>query len=97
MKKYIGYLPAVLLLVFYLLTGLTGVSMVLPIILIWLACLLMAGVLLHKGIVWGGVFGAFPALFMALKGGTECFRFQIGTQWLCADHRGTPSSFSFCR
>ena len=71
MKKYIGYLPAVLLLVFYLLTGLTGVSMVLPMILVWLACFLLAGVLLHKGIVWGGVFGAFPALFMAFKGGTE--------------------------
>jgi len=40
-------------------------------ILIWLACFLVAAVLLHKGIIWGGVFGAFPSLHMIYRGGSE--------------------------
>ena len=71
MKKYIGYLPPVLFLTFYLLAGLTGVSMAMAMILIWLACFLIAAVLLHKGIIWGGVFGAFPALHMIYRGGSD--------------------------
>ncbi len=71
MKKYIGYLPPVLFLTFYLLAGLTGVSMAMAMILIWLACFLIAAVLLHKGIIWGGVFGVFPALHMIYRGGSD--------------------------
>lgn len=71
MKKYIGYIPPVFFLTFYLLSGLTGVSMAMAMILIWLGCFLIAAVLLHKGIVWGGVFGAFPALHMIYRGGSE--------------------------
>ena len=64
MKKYLGYIPAVFFLTFYLFSGLTGVSMAMGMILIWLACFLIAAVLLHKGIIWGGIIGAFPALHM---------------------------------
>ena len=71
MKKYLGYIPAVFFLAFYLFSGLTGVSMAMGMILIWLACFLIAAVLLHKGILWGGVFGAFPALHMIYRGGSE--------------------------
>ncbi len=71
MKKYIGYLPPVFFLTFYLLTGLTGVSTAMAMILIWLACFLIAAVLLHKGIVWGGIFGSFPALHMICRGDSE--------------------------
>jgi len=71
MKKYIGYIPPVFFLSFYLLAGLTGVSMAMVMILIWLACFLIAAVLLQKGIVWGGVFGSFPALHMIYRGGSE--------------------------
>ena len=71
MKKYLGYIPAVFFLTFYLFSGLTGVSMAMGIILIWLTCFLIAAVLLHKGIIWGGVFGAFPALHMIYRGGIE--------------------------
>ena len=71
MKHYLGYIPAVFFLIFYLFTGLTGVSMALFLLLIWLACFLLAAVLLHKGIIWGGVFGAFPALHMIYRGGSE--------------------------
>ena len=45
--------------------------MAMAMILIWLACFLIAAVLLHKGIVWGGVFGAVPALHMIYRGGSE--------------------------
>ena len=71
MKKYLGYIPAVFFLAFYLFSGLTGVSMAMGMILIWLACFLIAAVLLHKGILWGGVFGVFPALHMIYRGGSE--------------------------
>ena len=40
-------------------------------ILIWLGCFLLAAVLLHKRIIWGGVFGAFPALHMIYRGDIE--------------------------
>ena len=71
MKKYLGYIPAVLFTVFYLLAGLTGSISAIPMILVWLGCFLIAAVLLHKGIVWGGVFGVFPALHMICRGGSE--------------------------
>lgn len=66
MKKYIlGYIPAILFTLFYLIAGvLTGVSLSMSMILIWLACFWIAAVLLHKGLFWGGAFGLFPALHM---------------------------------
>jgi len=70
-KKYLGYIPATVFLIFYLFAGLTGSSLALFMILIWLSCFLIAAVLLHKGIVWGGVFGALPALHMIYRGGSE--------------------------
>ena len=71
MKKYLGYIPLVFFLTFYLFSGLTGVSMALGMISIWLTCFLIAAVLLHKGIIWGGIFGAFPAVHMIYRGGSE--------------------------
>ena len=71
MKKYLGYIPAVLFTVFYLLAGLTGSISAISMILVWLGCFLITAVLLHKGIVWGGVFGVFPALHMIYRGGSE--------------------------
>ena len=71
MKKYLGYIPAILFLSIYLFAWFTGASMVFSMILIWLACFLLAAVLLHKRIIWGGVFGAFPALHMIYRGDIE--------------------------
>ena len=71
MKKYLGYIPLVFFLTFYLFSGLTGVSMALGMISIWLTCFLIAAVLLHKGIIWCGIFGAFPAVHMIYRGGSE--------------------------
>ncbi|MBQ8612483.1 MAG: substrate-binding domain-containing protein [Oscillospiraceae bacterium] len=71
MKKYLGYIPAILSLSLYLFSWLTGTGMVYSMILLWQVCFLLAAVLLHKQIVWGGVFGAFPALHMIYRGGIE--------------------------
>lgn len=71
MRKYIGYIPLVLFAVLYLLSGLTGASLALFMVLIWLGCFLIAAVLLHKGIIWGCVFGIFPAVHMIYRGGSE--------------------------
>ena len=71
MKKYLGYIPAILFLALYLFSWLTGASMMFSMILIWLVCFLLAAVLLHKRISWGGVFGAFPALHMIYRGDIE--------------------------
>lgn len=40
-------------------------------VLIWLGCFYIAAVLLHKGIIWGGVFGLLPALHMIYRGDSE--------------------------
>lgn len=71
MKKYIGYIPAVLFTAFYLLVGLTGAGLELSMILIWLACFWVSAFLLHKGLFWGGIFGLFPAVHMIYMGTQE--------------------------
>lgn len=68
MKKYIGYIPAILFTAFYLLVGFTGASFALSMVLIWIACFWISAFLLHKGLFWGGVFGLFPALHMIYMG-----------------------------
>ena len=68
MQKYIGYVPAILFTAFYFMTGLTGASLALSMVLIWITCFWIAALLLHKGLFWGGVFGLFPALHMIYMG-----------------------------
>ena len=68
MRKYIGYIPAVLFTAFYLMAGITGASITMSAVLIWLICFWISGVLFHKGVFWGGIFGLFPALHMIYMG-----------------------------
>lgn len=68
MKKYIGYIPAVLFTSFYLLAGITGASITMSVVLIWLLCFWVSAVLFHKGLFWGGIFGLFPAFHMIHMG-----------------------------
>lgn len=67
-KKYIGYIPAILFSVLYLCAGFTGFSFDWSVILIWIACFFLAAFFLHKGIFWGGIFGLFPAVHMIYMG-----------------------------
>lgn len=71
MRKYIGYIPAVLFAVLYLLSGITGASLALSMILIWLACFFIGAVLLHKGFIWGSLIGMLPGIHMAIRGDDE--------------------------
>lgn len=64
MKKVLGYIPAVAFTAFLLTAGLTGLSVTLPVILIWAACFWVAAILLHKGLFWGGAFGLPPTIYM---------------------------------
>ena len=68
MKKYLGYIPAILFFAFYLLAGLFGTGMALSVFLLWLGCFLIAAVLLHKGIFCVGILGALPALHAIYTG-----------------------------
>ena len=69
MRKYIGYLPAVLFTGFYLFMGITGASLTMSMILVWLACFWVSAFFLHKGLFWGGIFGFVPAINMIYMGG----------------------------
>ena len=69
MRKYIGYLPAVLFTGFYLFMGITGASLTMSMILVWLACFWISAFFLHKGLFWGGIFGFIPAINMIYMGG----------------------------
>lgn len=71
MKKYIGYIPAILFSAFYLIVGFAGAGLELSMILLWLACFWISALLLHKGLFWGGVFGIFPAIHMIYMGTQE--------------------------
>lgn len=68
MKKYIGYIPAILFTAFYLMGGISGWSFTMSVVLVWLGCFWISAVLLHKGVFWGGIFGFFPAVHMIYMG-----------------------------
>ena len=68
MRKYIGYIPAILFTGFYLMVGLTGASIAMSMVLMWLACFWVSAFLLHKGLFWGGIFGLVPGVHMIYLG-----------------------------
>ncbi len=68
MKKYIGYIPAVLFTAFYLFMGITGANFTMSMVLIWIVCFWLSAFFLHKGLFWGGVFGLLPAVHMIYMG-----------------------------
>ena len=64
MRKLIGYIPAALFTGFYLFSGLTGASITMSMVIIWLACFWLSAFFLHKGLFWGGAFGLLPGVHM---------------------------------
>ena len=48
--------------------GITGGSFAVSMVLLWLVCFWISGVLLLKGLFWGGIFGLFPAFHMMYMG-----------------------------
>ena len=64
MRKYIGYIPAVLFTAFYIFVGFVANIFPVSAVLIWLVCFWLSAFFLHKGLFWGGIFGIFPGVHM---------------------------------
>ena len=64
MRKYIGYIPAVLFTAFYIFMGFVANIFPVSAVLIWLVCFWLSAFFLHKGLFWGGIFGIFPGVHM---------------------------------
>jgi len=73
MKRYLGFIPAGVVLLYSLVTLLFGGEVYWGFTAIWLGCILFAGVLIWRGINWGAVFGFFPAGHMIFRSGPELF------------------------
>ena len=68
MKKYIGYIPAILFTAFYLFAYLSAAGLTMSMALVWLGCFWVSALLFHKGVFWGSIFGIFPAINMIYMG-----------------------------
>ena len=68
MKKYVGYIPAILFSALYLVAALFGAGLTMQMIIFWLLCFWASAFLLHKGFFWGGIFGFIPAINMIYTG-----------------------------
>jgi len=68
MRKWMGYIPAVLFTGFYLFEGMIGSTFTLPVLFVLLACLWISALLLHKGSFWGGFLGLLPAMIIIVMG-----------------------------
>lgn len=65
MRKYLGYIPAV---IFTVICGVVGIDSAEPFFFLWLASLWCGGFILHKGFFQGAVFGVFPAVCIIVTG-----------------------------
>jgi len=68
MRKYIGYIPAILFTASYALEGLSTAE---TMVYVWMILLWASALLLHKGLFWGGIFGALPAIEMIYTGARD--------------------------
>lgn len=70
LKKIIFYMPSIILLVIYALGAMLirDFKIISPIILMWLGLFLISGILLGRGVFWGGIFGVLPTIHMIYMG-----------------------------
>lgn len=68
MRKFTGYLPAILFTIFYMFAFFSGNGLDMGFVLILLACLWLSAFGLHKGLFWSGIFGAFGAALLVYDG-----------------------------
>ena len=61
-KKILFYIPLLIFLTVYLIMMIMGMGLISIRELLWLMCFAVSGLLLNKGILWGGVFGLIPAV-----------------------------------
>lgn len=65
MRKFIGYIPFI---IFGLIYTFSLFSQVMSIAYLWLFIFLISGLLLHKGLFWGGAPGIIPAIHLIYMG-----------------------------
>lgn len=68
MKKVLFYIPAIFFTLLYGWLALDGIGAIHPSVLVWLLLFWTAGILLGKGISWGGVLGFIPAIAFIYMG-----------------------------
>jgi len=68
MRKYMGYIPPIIFSVIFLVSRLTVSGFASAPHILWLACFFLSAILMHKGIIWGGIPGLFPAIHMIVMG-----------------------------
>ena len=63
-------MPSIILLVIYALGAMLikDLKIISPIILMWLGLFLISGILLSRGVFWGGIFGVLPAIHLIYMG-----------------------------
>lgn len=67
MKKVLFFVPAIIFTLFYSLAAFGGIGAIHPVVISWLALFWVSGVLLSKGVFWGGI-GAIPAICFIYMG-----------------------------
>ncbi|MDO5477577.1 MAG: substrate-binding domain-containing protein [Clostridia bacterium] len=68
MRKYIGYIPAMLFSLYYIIMSMGGSIVLFTPILLWLLCFWASAFFIHKGFFWGAAFGMMPAIHMIFMG-----------------------------
>ena len=68
MRKYMGYIPAIIFSVIFLVSRLTVSGFASAPHIFWLACFFLSAILMHKGIIWGGIPGLIPSIHMIVMG-----------------------------
>lgn len=68
MKKILYYIPFLVFGLFYALILFSGSNSVSPIVWLWLALLLISGILMGENIAWGAIAGMLPAVHIIYMG-----------------------------
>lgn len=65
MKKIVFFIPAIIFAVFYgaIIIG-SSLSVISPIIYLWIGLFIVSGILLSKGLFWGGLPGLLPGIHL---------------------------------
>lgn len=73
LKKIIFYIPLIIFAFFYGVIAIiaSGTGSISPIAIVWLALFFISGLILHKNVYWGSLFGTLPAIHIIYMGTQE--------------------------
>lgn len=71
MKKIIFYIPFIIFAIFFGVITISDNGVISPIAIVWLALFFISGLILHKNVYWGSLFGTLPAIHMIYMGTQE--------------------------